>query len=207
MKMLILGANGRTGRRLLHLALSDGHSVTVLVRDKDAMSDIYHPKLSIFEGDVCDFDTLNSILPGHDLVISTLGPRLPTKKATTIYSRATENIIKAMRHSSVKRLIVTSTALLFNNTGIIERILRIIARYNIKHAKIMEQTIINSNIEWTIVRVGFLKDSSNKNYRQAKGKLPDKGNSISRSALAAFLLDEANQADNIQKIVGVSNNG
>ena len=34
MKILILGATGRVGQEVLTHALSDGHDVTVLVRDK-----------------------------------------------------------------------------------------------------------------------------------------------------------------------------
>lgn len=204
MKIILLGANGRTGREVLNRALGAGDSVTALVRSEDRLADVNHPRLKVHVGNVCDPDALKQILPGHDVVISTLGPRTPTKAACAIYSESATAIVKAMKESGVNRLLVTSTALLFPSDKLIDRILGFIARHNARYAGMMEEIISASNLEWTIARLGFLNDKSSTEYRLTEGTLPDGGSSISRAAVAHFLLTEANQSSYANKVIGIS---
>ena len=51
MKILILGATGRVGQEVLTHALSDGHDVTVLVRDKNKLC-VDHQSVRLIEGNV-----------------------------------------------------------------------------------------------------------------------------------------------------------
>lgn len=78
MNIVLLGANGRTGREVLGRALSAGDTVTALVRAARKLGDLGHERLEIRVGNACDPKVLEALLPGHDVVISTLGPRLPT---------------------------------------------------------------------------------------------------------------------------------
>ncbi len=204
MKILLLGANGRTGRKILNLALEAGDDVTAVVRLEGKLADIDHPRLNVRAGDVCDAEALKQILPGHDVVISTLGPRTPTKAACRIYSDSAVAIVDAMQECGVNRLLVVSTALLFPNSKFMDRVLRFIARHNALNASVMEDTILASKLEWTIARVGFLNEKSSVEYRLAEGALPEGSNSIPRAALAYFLITEAKQPNHTCKIVGVS---
>ena len=58
MRLFLLGANGRTGRELIRLALEGGNSVTALVRSRDRLSDIHHRNLTIHAGSACDTEIL-----------------------------------------------------------------------------------------------------------------------------------------------------
>lgn len=203
MKILLLGANGRTGREVLSRALDAGDTVTALVRAEDRLADVTHSRLNVHVGNVCDPSTLKQILPGHDVVISTLGPRMPTKAACSIYSESATAIVEAMQECGVNRLLVTSTALLFPSDKLLDRVLRLVARHNARNADLMEETIRASNLEWTIARVGFLNDKSSIDFRLAEGAFPD-GGSISRAAVAHFLLTEAKQSNYLHKVVGLS---
>jgi putative NADH-flavin reductase len=203
MEIILLGANGRTGREVLSRALDAGDSVTALVRAEDRLADVPHSQLNIHVGNVCDPNALKQILPGHDVVISTLGPRIPTKAACTIYSESATSIVEAMQECGVNRLLVTSTALLFPSDKLRDRILGFIARHNAHNADLMEETIRASNLEWTIARLGFLNDKSSMDFRLAEGALPDGAGSISRAAVAHFLLTEANQSNYLNKFVGL----
>ena len=82
MKIVLLGANGRTGRQVLGRALSAGETVTALVRGEDRLADLSHERLEVRVGSACDPRVLEPLLPGHDVVISTLGPRRPTRVRT-----------------------------------------------------------------------------------------------------------------------------
>ncbi|MGK7908944.1 MAG: NAD(P)-dependent oxidoreductase [Synechococcus sp.] len=203
MNIVLLGANGRTGREILSRALNAGDTVTALVRTEDRLADITHSQLNVHVGNVCDSNALKAVLPGHDTVISTLGPRKPTKAACAIYSESATAIVKAMQKSGVNRLLVTSTALLFSSNKLSDRILCWIAKHNVRNANLMEETIRNSSLEWTIVRTGFLNNNSSTDCRLAEGAFPDGGGSISRAAVAHFLLTEAKQSSHLRKVVGL----
>jgi len=204
MKILLLGANGRTGRKIIDRALIGGDSVTALVRDADKLADVSYSNLTILGGNACDVSDIKSALPGHDIVISTLGPRTPTRVACAVYSESAVAIVAAMQESGVNRLLVISTALLFPSHKLPDRFFRLIARHNVDHAKQMEDTICHSNLEWTIARVGFLNNKASTEYRLSEGSAPDSGNSISRAAVANYLLTEGMQGEHIRAVVGVS---
>ncbi len=203
MNIFLLGANGRTGRDILNQALDAGDSVTAIVRTEDRLSDITHSRLRVHAANVCDSNTFKDILTGHDVVISTLGPRSPTKTACTIYPESATAIVDAMQECGLNRLLLTSTALLFPSKKLLDRVLSFIARHNARNANLMEETIRASNLEWTIARVGFLNTKSTKDYRLAEESFPNGGSSISRAALALFLLTEAKQSIYIKKVVGL----
>lgn len=57
--------------------------------------------------------TLASVFREHDAVISTLGGRLPTRAATSKHDRSAKAIVEAASATDLKRVLVTSTALLF----------------------------------------------------------------------------------------------
>ena len=203
MKILLLGANGRTGRKVLDRALNAEDNVTALVRDADKLAGISHSNLTIHIGNACDAADIRSILPGHDIVISTLGPRTPTRIACTVYSKSAIAIVKAMKDGGVNRLLVISTALLFQSSKLSDRVFRLIARHNVQHAKQMEDTICNSSLDWTIARVGFLNSKTSSEYQPVEGSLPHGGSSISRAAVANFLLTEGKQCEYTRQIVGL----
>jgi uncharacterized protein YbjT (DUF2867 family) len=203
MKIVQLGANGRTGREVMRLALEAGDTVTALVRSADSLSDMQHDRLKVHVGDVCDPEFLKTVFPGHDAVISTLGPRTPTKSACRIYPESAEAIVEAMQAGGLKRVLITSTALLFPPSRILDHVVRLIARNNFKAAGLMEERIRSADLDWTIARTGFLTDDDERGYIKAAGAMPDGGGSISRLALAEFLVTELKQSDHVGDVVGL----
>ena len=53
MKLLVIGASGGTGRRLVQQALQQGHLVTAFARDP-AKIKLTHANLRVVRGDVCN---------------------------------------------------------------------------------------------------------------------------------------------------------
>lgn len=203
MKIVQLGANGRTGREVVRLALEAGDSVTGLVRSADSLGDIKHDRLQVHVGNVCAPEFLKTFLPGHDAVVSTLGPRTPTKSACTIYSASAAAIVEAMQATGLRRVLATSTALLFPATKFLDHVVRLIARNNFDAAGLMEERIRGADLDWTLARSGFLTDADQRGYRKAVGAMPDGGGSISRSALAEFLFTELKQSEHVGDVVGL----
>ena len=204
MNIVLLGASGRTGREVLVRALSAGDGVTALVRAEGKLADLGHERLDVHVGSACDPRVLAALLPGHDVVISTLGPRRPTKVAAAVYSDSARAIVGAMEGSDVDRLLVTSSALLFPSGRLRDRALRGLVRSVVHEARRMEELICASSLDWTIARMGFLTDDASTAYRHAEGEAPDGGGSISRAAVASFLLTAARQSAHRRQVVGLS---
>ena len=203
MKIFLLGANGRTGREVLRYALSDGDVVTALVRSEDRLADVSHRRLEIVVGDPCDPGVLHASLPGHDVVVSVLGPRLPTKAASAIYPESAAAIAETMRRSDVDRLLVTSSALLFPDAGLLAGLLRRLMPGIVQAARGMEERIRASGLDWTIVRTSLLTNDSELRCRVAPDALPAGGGTVSRSAVARFLLTEAKECSHLRQVVGL----
>jgi putative NADH-flavin reductase len=79
MKLLVLGASGKTGSEVVRQALDAGHEVTAFVRDRAKLS-ITDAGLRVSTGDAMSFDDLRSALQGQDAVISTLGASCRTRR-------------------------------------------------------------------------------------------------------------------------------
>lgn len=203
LKLLLLGANGRTGREVLGRALSAGVTVTALVRAADRLADVRHERLEVRVGSPCDRKVLEQLLPGHDVVVSVLGPRWPSKAATAIYPDSAAAIVEAMQRSEVNRLLVTSSALLFLDDSFFASALRWLVPCVVNGAQRMEGRIRSSSLDWTIARTSFLTNDSATDYRLGEGVLPEGGGAVSRAAVARFLLTEANQPKHSRKVVGL----
>lgn len=76
MKLLVFGATGGTGGRLVQQALEQGHVVTAFARDP-AKIHLVHPNLRVVRGDILQADTVETAMAGQDAVVSALGIRLP----------------------------------------------------------------------------------------------------------------------------------
>jgi putative NADH-flavin reductase len=201
--MLLLGANGRTGREIISISLAANHPITAVVRNKESLKDITHPLLEVLEADVTDAEQLTPITANHEVIISTLGPKTPREKDCKIYSASALAITSALQDQPSKRLLVISTALLFPDNKLITKILRFIARHNAAHAKLMESTIASSALNWTIARVGFLTNKPSTAFSLAVEAMPTGSTSIGRCALANFFYNEAIEGSHHKQIVGL----
>ena len=72
MKLVIFGATGFSGQAILKLALSKGLQVTVLVRNKSAIT-IQNENLTVIQGNVLDRNDVKKVLEHQDAVIQCLG--------------------------------------------------------------------------------------------------------------------------------------
>ncbi|MEQ9495316.1 MAG: SDR family oxidoreductase [Deltaproteobacteria bacterium] len=172
-RILLLGANGRTGRQILDRALAAGDTVTALVRAEDRLADLDHERLRVQVGSPCDPAVLEPLLVGQDAVVSVLGPRWPTRDATAIYPDAATAIVEAMQRSRVRRLVVTSSALLFPARDVLARVLQCLVRGVVADAHRMESRIRASTLDWTIVRTSFLTNGPSTDCAFSVDALPE----------------------------------
>lgn len=73
MKILLIGATGGIGARILNEALNRGHSVTAVSRDTQSIKKREH--LTIAQADVTDLTSMTKLAEGHDGLVSSTSPR------------------------------------------------------------------------------------------------------------------------------------
>lgn len=68
----------------------------------------------------------------------------------------------------------------------------------------MEGVVRASGLDWTIARPPRLTQEDSLTYRSREGAAPKRGFTLSRKAVAAFMLDAIEQKNHIHKIVGIA---
>lgn len=194
MRILVVGATGATGQQIVEQGLAQGHEVTALVRNPDKL-EIQHNSLQIMKGDVLDPASLEAMQP-QDAVISSLGTRKISFEPVTLLSEGTKNLLRAMEHHSVKRLICITGLGAGDSKGhggllYDKLILPLILRRIYDDKDRQEAAIRQSNLDWTIVRPAVLtNDPAKGNYQVLTDLTGFTAGKISRADVTAFVLQQ-----------------
>jgi putative NADH-flavin reductase len=200
MKLFVIGATGRTGREIVEQALARGHDVTAFVRSPETVT-LRHERLGVLKGIVMDENQLSEAMQNHDAIVSVLGPREVFKPRSLLQDSALA-VTRAMQRSGVKRLVTLSAAAHF--PGIPNRIVSFILRNHMRDSLAMEKVVQASGLDWTIARPPRLTQEQYATYRSREDAAPRRGFSLSRKAVAAFMLDAIEQKKHFRKIVGIA---
>ncbi len=200
MKLFVIGATGRTGQEVVQQAVARGHHVTAFVRSPESIT-LRNERLTVLKGNVMDENSLFEAMQNHDAVISTLGPREVFKPGTLLHDSSLATT-RAMNRSGVKRLVVLSAAAHF--PGIPNRIASFVMRNHMRDSLSMEAIVQANGLDWTIARPPRLTQEDSFTYRSREGAAPRMGFTLSRKAVAAFMLDAIEQKKHVLKIVGIA---
>lgn len=210
-KVTIFGGTGATGQLVIQKALSAGYSVNAYARTPSKIS-IQHPNLSIAEGDLTDIDKIEASVTGADAVISLLGPS--GKSKGLVISSGIKNIINAMQKVGVKRLIATATPSYKDGNdkfqfGFAFGIFMVKVLLKDTYQDIVEtgEQISKSQLDWTIVRLPMLSNSSSRSKLNigytGDGKV--KLFSLTRTDLADFLIQQLDDKTYLRQAPVISN--
>ncbi|RKH09469.1 hypothetical protein D7V97_16565 [Corallococcus sp. CA053C] len=203
-RLLILGATGRTGTQLLDLALARGHQVTAFVRSPQKILQ-RHPALTVVQGNPLHTDPLAQVLPGHDAILSALGPSgREAFRPSTLLAECAASTVAAMERASVKRLVLVSAALLFPGGGLRFAFFRKLIQHHLRDLVAAEAVIRATPFAWTIARPPRLIASLEDSYRSEREGLPTSAWSMSFRAVASFLLDCVEQGTHTREVVGLA---
>ena len=205
MRLFLLGATGGTGRELVDQALRRQYRMTAYVRTPHKLAP--RDRLTVVQGDLLNVQAVTDALAGHDAVLSAVGP--PGPGQTTIMRDSAKATVMAMKSAGVRRLLILGVAMLFDDAGILARLLRKIILRNIANdAGAMELVVRRSGLDWTIVRPPRLMNGPlTGRYAIADGCLPNgagRAARISRADVAHFLLDEAERPAHVGRVVGIA---
>lgn len=203
----IIGGTGKAGRYIAKKALETGFNVRMLIKNPDTQVYI-NDKVEIIKGDAQNIDSIRSLLKDCTLVINTIGQPV---KESPIYSHVTHNIISIMNECDIKRYIsVTGASLnikgdkknLINKIG--EKIFEFLFPNMMKDKKKELKLLINSNIEWTLIRLPFIIDSPETNHIK-ESLIDTPGTKISNTDIARFIIDEVTNQKYIRKTPFIAN--
>lgn len=212
MKVTLFGATGKTGPFLINEGLKRGFEITVFARTSSSFED---SRVRTVRGELTDLRLLRDAIRGSDAVLSALGPTSPRHPKTSPIARATEAIVAAMKQEGVTRLIAISTGTAADPGDGFEWKVRLPAsliRIGMPSAYqdivALAKSLRASQLEWTMVRVGFLKNSPASEHLNV-GLYGNSQHSltVTRENVARFMFDQVANREFIHKAPGISSRG
>lgn len=199
MRIVVIGANGSTGQEIVSKALTAGHDVVGAVRRPETLAHIKGIELAKI--DLSRPETLAKAMEGAEVVVSALGHGglADSMRFTTLYSSATRSVINAMRQTGVKRLFVLSSGGVVDNPnapGFYREIIRRLLINNYIDMARMEAIIEETaDLEWTIVRLTYLRKGPSKEFLVEEGMLSRGNFQIHYTDAARFIVGELTARD------------
>lgn len=207
MRLFVIGATGHTGRHVLDVSLSRGHTITAFVRSPDKLAG-RHERLTVVRGDPLDAGAIAEALPGHDAVLSSLGVRPPAAfRPHRLVQEGAASMVAAMTRAGVTRCMLVSAAVLFPLRGIKYGFFRWMLQHIAEDLKAAENVVSATALDWTIARPPRLFEEtrgSRDGYRAETGALPAGASAMSFGSLAHFLVDSVERGAHIRKVVGLA---
>jgi putative NADH-flavin reductase len=207
-KILLFGATGPTGQRVLAQALARGHTVTAFVRDPSRLA-IHDDRVRVVVGDATRDVAANAdALRGQDVVVSALGRRA-TLSSDHLIERSMRMIVPAMERAGVRRLILLSAFGVGESRYDAPWIPRIMYRAllgDIFRDKLAgEKRVRQSSLDWTFIYPVILTNGPLTGRYRAGERLTLRGiPRISRADVARFILTEAENGGFVRKVVALS---
>ncbi|MGB3558040.1 MAG: NAD(P)H-binding protein [Geitlerinemataceae cyanobacterium] len=155
MKAFVAGATGETGRRIVAELLDRNIPVRALVRDLAAARSILPSQVELVTGDVLQPDTLRSAIGDSTVVLCATGakPSLDPFGPYRVDLEGTKNLVDVAQEKGIEHFVlVTSLCVsqLFHPLNLFWLIL--------VWKKQAEEYLVKSNLTYTIVRPGGLKN-------------------------------------------------
>lgn len=192
MRLLVLGASGGVGSKLVQQAVARGHHVTAQTRDPARLHE--EAGVSVIVGSPTDEAFLKQHVAGHDAVILAIG--VDSSGKTTLFSESTRAVIGAMQAAGVKRLLAITGIGAGETRGhggwLYNRVVfPLFTRNRYADKDRQEAMIEQTDLDWTIVRPAPFTARAGRGRWHVVTDIPSglQLRSITREEVAAFILD------------------
>ncbi|MEO9803952.1 MAG: NAD(P)-binding oxidoreductase [Reichenbachiella sp.] len=217
MRILLLGATGRTGKLVLTSALKEGYSVNCLVRKPDKTE--AQDGMQVFEGNPSDEHALQSAMEGCECIMSVLNisrhtdfPWSALRTPENYLSEVMSQVIPMAEERNIQRIIICSAWGVAETKKDIPGWFRwFIENSNIGKAyedhERQEQLLMQSNLNWTIIRPAGLTNSRKKQeIRESFNDVPKPALTIGRQSVARYMVSSIDNEQLIKQTVVISKN-
>ncbi|MEV6848445.1 NAD(P)H-binding protein [Actinoplanes sp. NPDC051411] len=209
MKVVVIGAAGRTGRLVVGRALADGHRVIAVVRHPETMP-VEHPDCVVVRGDVLKPETLVDPLAAAEAVFYLAAE--PGRATSVTRSFGMAHVVDLVRDSggtarvfavSPSAIDVSASASLWRRLSVRMVIDKVLRNRFLDHER-TEDELRNGGVSWTVVRVRGLIDGPAGRYRTEVGNHIAGERPVSRGDLADFLVKALTDPDLRDRVVSLS---
>src|SRR5579863_7737696 len=113
MRVVLYGATGMIGSRILKELLSRGHTVTAVLRDPAKLP--AQPNVVVEKGDILDADSVARLAKGSDVVVSSYAPPVipgkgPDPAKVSLLVDSVRSLISGAKRAGAPRIIVVGGA-------------------------------------------------------------------------------------------------
>ncbi len=166
MTVLVVGATGQTGRRIVQELVSQNIGVKAVVRDEQKAQEILPETVETIVGDVLKPDTLENAIADCDTIICATGasPSFDITQPYLVDLQGAKNLVDLAKNKDIERFIIVSSLCVskfFHPLNLFWLVLF--------WKKQAEEYIQQSGLTYTIVRPGGLKNEDNDDKIVAKG--------------------------------------
>ena len=203
MKIAITGASGKTGYRVAEEAIKAGHDVQLLIRKNSILPE----SLEKCNKSVINLDKteeLESVLKDRDALIIATGarPSIDLTGPARVDAFGVRNQVKSCNKVGLKRVLLVSslcTGKFFHPLNLFGLILI--------WKKIGEDSLIQSGLDWTIIRPGGLLEREdelqNEGIKYTSEGIQEEG-SIPRRLVAKCCVESLNTSSTQSKIIEIT---
>ncbi|HRI19455.1 MAG TPA: NAD(P)H-binding protein [Panacibacter sp.] len=213
MILTVFGATGRVGKRIVRMALAQGHIVRAFGRNIENLldEDLHNNKFEAIKGYVFDEHEVFNAVEGCGAVLSALGGDF--KNIDKTRSLGIKNIVAQMEKAAVKRIIAVGGAGTLKDDEYEFRLNRpgypaVFKAVSTEHLEAYGY-LKTSDLDWTFVCPPDIKDgdASGKYIAKADYRPEPYINNITTGDIADFMLQELTARQYINKRVGICTKG
>jgi putative NADH-flavin reductase len=195
--------------------LAGGHAVTAFARDSGKLS--FLPSLTVVQGDVMVARDVAAVVPGHDLVIVSLGNSqnpfammLGARRTTpaNVCEFGTRHIVAAMQANGMSRLLVVSAFGVGDTRPRLpfafKLFYRTVLREHMADKEMQEAVVKASGLDWTLAQPVALTNGPATHNWLADTDGAIRRSELSRADLANCLVSLVENPDYCRRTVAVS---
>ena len=195
MKVLVFGADGRTGRHVTGFAIERGHQVRCFVREFGRLE--HADGVEVFSGDARNGADIDPAVEGVEAIVSVLS--LAKAEDEPAYSDATSTIVGAGERAGVGRIVITANNHAFNDDEVTGEF----AAQAREHRR-NRDTVRASSLDWTILAAPWVTDDEPTGAYEAVVDAKGPSRRIPAPDFGLACVDALEHEDWLGHIVGVS---
>lgn len=193
MRVVVFGASGRVGTKVVQLLLANPQNVVVaLVHSHNRFE--HHDQLTVIQLDVHDQAAVRTTLQGADAVISCVSNW--GSESGDVLTAAMRAIVPVMQELGIRRIVSLTgnaaftpddvpTAFQKANRAMLQRVAPKVLVDGEEHMKVLRE----SELDWTVIRSPVMNELGSTRYRLLR-KLSGATATIHRQAVARAMVDQ-----------------